>query len=106
MLLCQLYGYSQYEEDSSSESLRPSCQCSRPSATLQRYNRKWEKDFQRLEFEENCRGAFCKVCRKSESLSQTSQGSSDVYGSQSLNQTSQGSSGLWGTEPEPNLARK
>ena len=44
------------EKDSSSESLllgSPKRQCSRPSCTQQRYNRKWEKDFQWLEYNEN-----------------------------------------------------
>lgn len=31
-----------------------------------KYNKKWEKDFPWLEFDENYQGAFCKICRKRE----------------------------------------
>ena len=58
------------EEDSSSESLRlssPKRLCSKPSATVRRYNRKWEKGFPWLESDENYQGVFRKVSRKSES---------------------------------------
>ena len=47
------------------------------ATTLKRYNRKLEKDFRWLEYDENYQGAFCEVCRKLEGQS-TSQGSSGV----------------------------
>ena len=37
--------------------------CSTTSS--RKYNTKWEKDFSWLEYDEDCNGAFCKVCRKS-----------------------------------------
>ena len=37
----------------------------RSTTSIRRYNTKWEKEFSWLEYEEDCKGAFCKVCRKS-----------------------------------------
>ena len=41
-------------------------------------NKKWEMEFPRLDYDENYQGAFCKVCRKFESHSQTSKGNGGV----------------------------
>ena len=35
------------------------------SSRQRKYNKKWEKDFPWLEYDENYQGAFCKICRKS-----------------------------------------
>ena len=48
-------------------------------AVQRKYNKKWEKDFPWLEYDENYQGAFCKVCRKLGSQGHTSQGSGDVW---------------------------
>jgi len=52
----------------------PKRQCIRPTASAsQKHNKKWEKDFPWVEYDE---GAFCKVCQKSvPTRTQTSQGS-------------------------------
>ena len=31
---------------------------------IRRYNKKWDKTFPQLEFDENLQGAFCKLCKK------------------------------------------
>ena len=36
----------------------------RPVTSSRKYNKKWEESFDWLTFDENFRGAFCKVCRK------------------------------------------
>ena len=36
----------------------------RPVTSSRKYNKKWEESFNWLTFDENFRGAFCKVCRK------------------------------------------
>ena len=63
------------EEDSTSEALQSSSskkQCLRPtpSASRKKYNKKWEKDFPWLQYDENYQGAFCKICRIPETPSQ------------------------------------
>ena len=85
---------SDIEEDESLHSSSPKRQCTRPTTpargtTQRKYNKKWEKDFPWLEYDENYQGAFCKVCRKS--------------GSQG--HTSQGSGGVWITKPFQNLKK-
>lgn len=35
------------------------------TTSSRKYNTKWEKDFSWLEYNEDCKGAFCKVCRMS-----------------------------------------
>ena len=61
------------EEDSDVESLEISAS-NKPHITLpkehsksssRKYLKKWESDFSWLEYDENCDGAFCKVCRRS-----------------------------------------
>lgn len=37
----------------------------RSTTSSRKFNTKWEKDFSWLEYDEDCKGAFCKVCRKS-----------------------------------------
>ena len=37
----------------------------RCTGSSRKYTTKWEKDFSWLEYDEDCKGAFCKVCRKS-----------------------------------------
>ena len=37
----------------------------RSTTSSRKYNTKWEKDFSWLEYDEDSKGAFCKVCRKS-----------------------------------------
>ena len=37
----------------------------RSTTRSRKFNSKWEKDFSWLEYDEDCTGAFCKVCRKS-----------------------------------------
>ena len=37
----------------------------RSTISSRKFNTKWEKDFSWLEYDEDCKGAFCKVCRKS-----------------------------------------
>ena len=53
------------EEDSTSEALQPSSskkQCLRPTPSASRkHNKKWEKDFPWLQYDENYQGAFCKI---------------------------------------------
>ena len=75
------------EEDSTGESLQPSSskkQCLRPTSFASlKYNKKWEKDFPWLQYDENYQGAFCKICRMQ-------------------SQTSQGSGGVWVTKPFQN----
>ena len=71
---------SDIEEDSTSEDLQPNFskkQCRRQTAsTSRKYNKKWEKEFPWLEFDENYQGAFCKmICRISEIQCLTLQGS-------------------------------
>lgn len=34
------------------------------SGKKRKYNKRWEKDFAWLEYDENYQGAFCKICRK------------------------------------------
>ena len=63
-------------EDSDSEVLGPSpakkcCTSSkqsrdksRPLSSKRRYNKKWEKEFCWLEYDEDHQGAFCKICKK------------------------------------------
>ena len=80
------------EEDSTSEALQPSSskkQCLRPTPSVSRkYNKKWEKDFPWLQYDENYQGAFCKICRMPDSETQS--------------QTLQGSGGVWVTRPFQN----
>ena len=61
------------EEDSDVESLEISAS-KKPRTTLpkersksssRKYLKKWENDFSWLEYDEDCDGAFCKVCRRS-----------------------------------------
>lgn len=37
----------------------------RSTTSSRKYNARWEKDFTWLEYDEDCKDAFCKVCRKS-----------------------------------------
>ena len=37
---------------------------SHPVSSSRKYNKKWEDNFPWLEFDEDCQGAFCKVCKK------------------------------------------
>ena len=55
------------EEDESLHPSSPKRQCTRPtttasSTTQRKYNKKWEKEFPWLDYDENSQGAFCKVC--------------------------------------------
>lgn len=36
----------------------------RTTTTVRKYNKKWEEEFTWLEFDEDCQGAFCKLCKK------------------------------------------
>ena len=80
------------KEDSTSEALQPSSskkQCLRPTPSASRkHNKKWEKDFPWLQYDENYQGTFCKICRMPDSETQS--------------QTSQGSGGVWVTRPFQN----
>jgi hypothetical protein len=77
------------EEDETLHPSSPKRQCTRPSTsdyssssastTQRKYSKKWENEFPWLDYDENYQGAFCKVCRKSGSQSQTSQGSGGVW---------------------------
>ena len=72
---------SESEEDSTNEaplSKRP-CAVPTSAATSRKYNKKWAKDFQWLEYDGNFQGAFCIICRKVETRSQSSQGSGGVW---------------------------
>ena len=72
---------SESEEDSTNEAPPSKRPCAVPSsaATSRKYNKKWAKDFPRLEYDGNFQGAFCKICRKVETRGQSSQGSGGVW---------------------------
>ena len=36
----------------------------RTTTTVRKYNKKWEEEFTWLEFDEDCQGGFCKLCKK------------------------------------------
>ena len=86
MILCTLFAAasssksttvtSDGEKDETLHPSSPKRQCTGSSATASsttqcKYNKQWEKEFPWLEHDENYQGAFCKVCRKSGSQSQT-----------------------------------
>ena len=64
------------EEDSTNKAPPSKRPCAVPSsaATSRKYNKKWEKGFPWLEYDGNCQGACCKICRKVETRGQSSQG--------------------------------
>lgn len=70
------------EDDLTTPSLHPSSpkrHCSSTAPHTRKYNKKWEKEFPWLEYDNNYNGVFCKVCRKSMRQSKTSQGSGGTW---------------------------
>ena len=37
---------------------------SHTTTRIRKYNKKWEEEFTWLEFDEDCQGAFCRLCEK------------------------------------------
>ena len=72
-------------DDSDEEHLGPGPtkkQCSKSHSALtlvRKYSKKWEKDFLRLEYDENCEGAFCNICRTFGNKSMAMQTSRGVW---------------------------
>ena len=65
-------------EEDDLESVQPEpkkhCPAKKGKSSQRKYNKKWEKDFPWLEYDQNYEGAFCKVCRKRELHSQQKTG--------------------------------